>query len=267
IPIENNTLLDVEHVVCFYLREGHGEAKIVSENNEIKTEDREILEKLAGECKAVNLELGGIVAKSVCEFLNWGKFKPVPQNMIEKVEQAGNNMEKYLAINDILNISRIVTIDDKLYLIDLFSPYLDEMTNGNSSNKEQTMNAPNLFSIKTLSQNPKEHLCTSTIKDNELSSNDPVVQLISNIIGSVPLDDELTQYLFVQIFASCNGKYKDLFLNIQGDIEITSVFTHFGEGSSFNLSYFNQLNRRNMPNILKRIIKGKGNSIETRSRK
>ncbi|KAI5171466.1 hypothetical protein PAEPH01_1650, partial [Pancytospora epiphaga] len=58
-------------------------------------------------------------------------------------------------------------------------------------------------------------------KKLRIRSSDPLIYLISNILGSVPLEDEATQFFFVQISASCNGKYKELFPNICGDVRIS----------------------------------------------
>ncbi|KAI5173430.1 hypothetical protein PAEPH01_1970, partial [Pancytospora epiphaga] len=244
------------HVVRFCLKHGHGKAEIESKDREMNEKDEKTLEESAEKCERMEQELGKMTANRVREFLNQGKFKPVPQEMIEKVELAQNDMKRYLEINNILNMVRMKTFNDKLYLIDIFSPYLDKMTKGSNYNREQTGNGEISNSISICSQYPQEcaNISTARTRDYEITANNPVVHLISNVVGSVPLDDEATQYLFVQIFASCNEKYKYLFPNIQGDVNILTEFTEFECKPRIDSEFLRQLYGYNVPNILIRLF-------------
>ncbi|KAI5171811.1 hypothetical protein PAEPH01_1676 [Pancytospora epiphaga] len=69
-------------------------------------------------------------------------------------------------------------------------------------------------------------------------SNNPLVHVISNMLGSMPLDDEATRFFFVQTFTSCNGKYKELFHNIKCDAEIIQEAKDFGDIYNLFYSFF-----------------------------
>ncbi|KAI5169368.1 hypothetical protein PAEPH01_0654 [Pancytospora epiphaga] len=226
-PKNDNSKSMLGHVVQFLLEGSDASTTVISNRNEIKEEDKGVLKALTEKCKEMKSDLGRMGMNKIQEFLNKGKFKPVPPEMVEKVEQACNDIERYLAINNILNSRRMETINDKLYLIDLFAPYLNEITKGDSSDtEEQTSKEMMLDFINTLAGYFQEILnkaggVRKYDKKLGIRSSDPLIYLISNILGSVPLEDEATQFFFVQIFASCNGKYKELFPNICGDVRIS----------------------------------------------
>ncbi|KAI5170907.1 hypothetical protein PAEPH01_1543 [Pancytospora epiphaga] len=256
-----------EHAVQFMLKQGHADATVISDRNEIKKEDKGTLETLSGKCKEMESDLGRIGMNKIREFLSQsqGKFKPVSPEMVEKVEQACSDIERYLAINKILNSRRMETIDDKLYFIDLFAPYLNKITkNDNSNMREQANKETALDSINAPPRHPREFSNRGTsIRNGELQPNDPLVILISNILGSVSLDDEATQFFYTQIFASCNRKYKELFPNISGNIRIAPEI----EIVSFkDLPYYlllMQFHEHDAPNMLNKLYnklrKARGN--------
>ncbi|KAI5171985.1 hypothetical protein PAEPH01_1709 [Pancytospora epiphaga] len=255
-PTQSDDEIDVsDHIISFDLKRGHACATVVSKYNEIKGETIKTLEELVANCEGMKSSLWRMARNRVHEFLSQGKFKPVPLEMVEKVEQAQNYMERYLAINKILSIHRIETMNDKLYFIDLFAPYLDKMTKNSSGGmEEQTSKKTGSDFVCNLPRRfkgmPNKGL---TIRNNELQPSDPLVRLISNILGSVPLDDKTTQFFFIQIFVSCNGKYRELFPNISGDIMIFLGFRNFNLCDSFYYSYLTQFHNCNAPNMLNRL--------------
>ncbi|KAI5169184.1 hypothetical protein PAEPH01_0512 [Pancytospora epiphaga] len=175
--------------------------------------------------------------------------------MVEKAEQAFSDIERYLAINKILNSRRMETIDDKLYFIDLFAPYLNKITKNDSGNTgEQANKETVLDSINAPPRDPRVFSNRGTaIRNGELQPNDPLVILISNIIGSVPLDDEATQFFYTQIFAFCNRKYKELFPNISGNINIAPEFETIRLVDCPYYSLLMQFHEYDAPNMLNKL--------------
>ncbi|KAI5169439.1 hypothetical protein PAEPH01_0714 [Pancytospora epiphaga] len=258
--MDDNKVSTFKYIVVFSLMKKHGNAEIIAGNNEIKEEDKRILEELTEKCDKIESELGRIVANNLRKFLRQGKFEPIPLKMIEEVEQAQNDIDRYSAINKILKMFRIVTTNEKLYLIDLFAPYLDRITRDSNMSGEKAVNNPVLDIGNTLLQNQQEgSIMNRTLIKNgnicELKPSNPVICTISNILGSVPLDDETTQYLFVQILAFCNGKHKYLFPSIHSEVNITPEFITFNvkANSILNCIPFRQLHKYNVPNILNRL--------------
>ncbi|KAI5168406.1 hypothetical protein PAEPH01_0103 [Pancytospora epiphaga] len=254
-PKDDDGLFVSEHIVQCELMEGHASAKVISKNNEIKVEDKRILEGLGAKCERIKLDLGIMAVKRVHEVLGKDDIKPVPLEMVEKVEQAQNDIERYLAINKILKIHRMETIDDRLYFIDLFAPYLDKMTKTNNMKEKQIDNEIVSEFIKKSSQDYQESCDENKdlIRNNELHPGDPLVNVISNIIGSVLSEEQATQFCFVQIFASCNEKYKKLFPSINGDVEVVSEFEDFNCHPRTRYSLLKRFHDHDAPNMLSKL--------------
>ncbi|KAI5169319.1 hypothetical protein PAEPH01_0611 [Pancytospora epiphaga] len=246
----NNRLFELEHVVRFDFTPMHAGAKVISKNNEIKKEDKENLEGLIKECDKMVLELGKKAANKVRAFLNHRNFELILPKLIEEIELAENKINRYIAINNVLNDCRLTTINEKLYFIDLFSPYLDKVTKDGIENNSNTV----LDSTSATFQNLKEF---PVKKAKMLDPNDPLLQLISNVLGSVPLNDEATQYFFVQILSSCNGKHRSLFPRIQGAVKIVLPFpvAVAALSNTFEKTLFLDLHDYNVPNMLSRLYK------------
>ncbi|KAI5176523.1 hypothetical protein PAEPH01_2331, partial [Pancytospora epiphaga] len=119
---------------------------------------------------------------------------------------------------------------------------------------EQTNKETALDSINTPPRHPREFSNRGkAIRNGEFQPNDPLVILISNILGSVPLDDKATQFLYTQIFASCNEKYKELFSNISGNIYIAHEFESVLFARSTYHLLLMQFHEYDAPNMLNKL--------------
>ncbi|KAI5170470.1 hypothetical protein PAEPH01_1456 [Pancytospora epiphaga] len=252
---EGGELPICEHVIQLYLSPYHGEVEIKRENSRIKKEDREELERLAKECKDMKAKLGDLMADRIREFINLEESEPISEELLEKVNQAKTEIEMYSVINKLLNTRRIATTNDKLFIIDTFAPYLHKITSGDGNLAvDEAVSESN----DTLSQNPqgssdKNTGLGKTIEKGEMKLNDPVIRLISNIIANVPLDDYATQFCFLQIFTVCNGNHKDLFPEIEIDVNVTPPF-EFSDEYIEDHVYLYRFSNYDVPNILNRLF-------------
>ncbi|KAI5169435.1 hypothetical protein PAEPH01_0710 [Pancytospora epiphaga] len=251
-PYQDIYQLETAHVVQYDFMPEHVSAKVISENAAAEVYRLSILEDLVKKCETIEVSQEKMTANG----FSGEKTEQTLQEMVKKVEQAEDDIGRYLAINKLLNKQKLVTVDEKLCFIDLFSPYLDKMTKESINNKEQAVNNV-VFDYNNMpSQTPKERYSTGVDlmkSSRQLKPNDPLIQLISNIIGSVPLNDETTQYSFVQILSSCNEKHNSLFPNIQGDVQIVPVFTKACKQDIISVPFFLDFLKYNVPNMLNRL--------------
>ncbi|KAI5179478.1 hypothetical protein PAEPH01_2658, partial [Pancytospora epiphaga] len=238
----NDDQSEIKDDVLFDFMERHAAAKVTSGNEKIGEDDRRNLEDFLRKCDETKFKMWCMVRIKVLNFFDQWGFKRISSETPRRIEEAANNKERYKIINKLLKCSRLVTTDEKLYFIDIFSPYLDKMTRDSVENNNIAVS--NQTSM--LSLGFKKEAC-------KLKPDDLVVQLISNILGSVPLDDETTQYLFIQILSSCNGKHKSIFPRIHNDTMVIQPFTKSGPNEVFNMSLFEDLYEYNVPNMLNRL--------------
>lgn len=176
----------IGHTVGLTLMPNHGEMMLAAGEFRLESEVRSALEEQKAACAVNGDPLGKIVAGSIQRFLDKADLALVPQRMIEDVKKASDDMERYEKISVLLANRELITVDDKLYMLDMFVPYLERETRKGRASTERQLNA-----------------------------GDPLLHLIRNIMGSVPLGDTGTRNMFVEVLRFCHGGHGRLFPRIQ----------------------------------------------------
>ncbi|KAI5170492.1 hypothetical protein PAEPH01_1478 [Pancytospora epiphaga] len=243
----NNDQSEIKDIVLFDFMERHAAAKVISGNDKIREDDRRNLEEFVENADRIGFVFGHIAKFRVQNFLNRRENNIIPPEILKQIEETTSDSERYILINESLRCYNLVTIHDKLYVVDCFSPYLDKMTRDGAEDENNTV------SNQTDSYASNSKNGTTKGEVGKLNSRDPVVQLISNILGSVPLDVAETQYLFVQILASCNGKHESIFPQIHNDDMVVQPPTKSKTNNVFNPEFLSDFHKRSVPNMLTKL--------------